>query len=140
MSKFNYYYPVEVRFGDLDTLRHVNNARYLTYYEQARLKYLVVTGIWDGVSFDKMRFVMADAQIAFLVPIHFGQTVNIGVRVSRLGNKSMVIEEQMEDIKTGEVLSTCEIVYVAFDPLAQKSIPLAGDIRHKIKAYEGYVL
>ena len=37
MADFRFYHPIEVRYGDLDPQGHVNNARYLTYLEQARI-------------------------------------------------------------------------------------------------------
>jgi len=44
MAEFNYYHPIEVRYGDLDPQGHVNNARYLTYFEQARINYIAHLG------------------------------------------------------------------------------------------------
>ncbi|NOY99067.1 MAG: acyl-CoA thioesterase, partial [Chloroflexi bacterium] len=39
MSDFHFYHPIVVRYGDLDPQGHLNNARYLTYFEQARIHY-----------------------------------------------------------------------------------------------------
>jgi acyl-CoA thioester hydrolase len=39
MPDFRFNYPIEVRFSDTDAMGHVNNAVYLTYFEQARLAY-----------------------------------------------------------------------------------------------------
>lgn len=36
LALFHYWVPVEVRYADLDTQGHVNNATYLTYFEHAR--------------------------------------------------------------------------------------------------------
>ncbi len=36
---FHYLTPFDVRFRDLDSLGHVNNAVYLTYFEIARIGY-----------------------------------------------------------------------------------------------------
>jgi hypothetical protein len=42
---FRFRRPIEVRFADTDAMRHVNNAKYLTYCESARLRYWTdVTG------------------------------------------------------------------------------------------------
>ena len=37
--------PMEIRFADIDSLGHVNNAAYLTYMEQARLRYVRDVGV-----------------------------------------------------------------------------------------------
>ena len=42
---FIYFKKVEARWGDMDGLRHINNAKYLTFLESARLEYLSTLGI-----------------------------------------------------------------------------------------------
>jgi len=42
MTDFHYYCPIDVRYGDLDPQGHVNNARFLTYFEQAELATLSI--------------------------------------------------------------------------------------------------
>ena len=44
-SDFIYFKKIESRWGDMDGLRHINNAKYLTYFETARLEYLSTLGI-----------------------------------------------------------------------------------------------
>ncbi len=38
MTDFRFFHPVEVRYGDLDPQGHLNNAKYLTFFEQARVR------------------------------------------------------------------------------------------------------
>jgi len=52
MSQFNFYHPIEVRYGDLDPQGHVNNAKQVTYFEQARIAYKIHLGLFAiGQSF-----------------------------------------------------------------------------------------
>ena len=44
MTDFQILPPIEVRYGDLDPQGHVNNAKHLTYFEQARIAYMIS---WD---------------------------------------------------------------------------------------------
>ena len=97
MADFRFYHPIEVRYGDLDPQGHVNNARFLTYLEQARVSYVKHLGLWDGRTFFSIGFILADIHLTFRTPILFGQPVRVGVRVSRLGNKSLTMEYQMEE-------------------------------------------
>ncbi|MBO1436921.1 thioesterase family protein [Meiothermus sp. CFH 77666] len=76
--------PLEVRFSDLDTLKHVNNAVYLTYDEVARGHYLRRA----GATIDSGHFVMARAEVDYIQPILFEQQVEIALRVERVGNSS----------------------------------------------------
>ncbi|MBP6731369.1 MAG: thioesterase family protein, partial [Chitinophagales bacterium] len=38
-AKFRFKMKLDIRWSDMDEMRHVNNAVYLTYFEQARVYY-----------------------------------------------------------------------------------------------------
>lgn len=84
MSSFPIRIPIEVRFGDLDALGHVNNALYLTYDEVGRTHYLRRL----GAKIDGGNFIMAHAEVDYLKPVLMHQTVEIELRVTHVGNKS----------------------------------------------------
>ena len=48
MSDFRFFQPMEVRYGELDLQGHVNNARFVTYLEHARVSCHQDLGLWDG--------------------------------------------------------------------------------------------
>jgi acyl-CoA thioester hydrolase len=136
MPGFRFYHPIEVRYGDLDPQGHVNNARYLTYLEQARIAYIHQLGLWKGGSFLDVGVILADAKIAFKEPIQYGQPVRVGVRVSRLGGKSLTMEYQIEDSGDGRVLATGSSVLVAYDYHQGRSLPLPDDWRRTLAEFE----
>ncbi len=138
MSDFRFYHPVEIRYGDLDPQGHVNNAKHLTYFEQARIAYGIHMGLFTkDQSFMEMGVILADAHITYFEPIYFGQNIKVGVHVTRLGNKSMTWEQTIVDADTSRELARGEIVMVTYDYLAQKTIPIPQDWREKIIQFEG---
>jgi acyl-CoA thioester hydrolase len=137
MAVFHFYHPIQVRYGDLDTQWHVNNARFLTYMEQARFAYLMELGLFDGESFLDLGLIVADAHIAYTKPIRLTDKVRVGVRVSRIGNKSLTFSYQIEEDETGEVSATGETVLVAYDFHTQSSHPVPDAWRERISTYEG---
>jgi acyl-CoA thioester hydrolase len=136
MPSFRYYHPIEVRYGDLDPQGHVNNARYLTYMEQARISYIQQLGLWQGDSFLDVGVILADAQVIFKESIQYGQPLRVGVRVSRLGVKSLTMEYQIEDSGDGRALATGATVLVAYDYRRGRSLPLPDDWRRILTEYE----
>ena len=136
MPVFHFYYPIEVRYGDLDPQGHLNNAKYLTFIEQARINYIKHLGLWDGGSFLNIGIILADVHLTFRSPIHFGQPVRVGVRVSRLGNKSLSMEYRLEDASDGQELARGSTVSVAYDYHHRKPIPLPENWRKTIAAFE----
>ena len=136
MPEFNFYHPIEVRYGDLDPQGHLNNAKYLTFMEQARINFVKHLGLWEGGSFLEIGFILADTHISFKSSIEFGQPVRVGARFSSIGNKSLNMEYQIEDAQTGAVLSTGTSVLVAYDYRRQETIPVPEEWRRVITTYE----
>jgi len=139
MSGFRFYHPIEIRYGDLDPQGHVNNARYLTYMEQARIAYIAHLDLWKGPSFLDIGIILADVHLVFHAPIQFGQHIRVGVRVTRLGNKSFTIEHDIEDTQTGDQLATCEAILVAYDYRQECTIPIPDHWRKTLATFEGLV-
>ncbi len=136
MSKFRFYYPVQVRYSDLDAQWHVNNARFLTLLEEARLHYLLDLGLWDGNSFLDLGVIVADIHITYIAPIKLDEEIKIGMRVARVGNKSITIENEilgsLDDLK-----ARAEVIWVTYDFKEQRSIPVPEKWRKAIQEYEG---
>jgi acyl-CoA thioester hydrolase len=137
MSTFHFYHSMEVRYSDLDPQWHVNNARIVAYLEQARLAYIMKLGLFDGESFLDLKLIVADVHVTYLAPVHPKTKVRVGVRVAKLGNKSMTFEYQLEDGETGHVLTRGDTVMVAYDYHNQKSIPISPEWRQAISQFEG---
>jgi acyl-CoA thioester hydrolase len=136
MPEFNFYHPIEVRYGDLDAQQHVNNAKYLTFMEQARLAYVQHLGLWEGVSFADLGMIVAEIQISYRAPIHFGLPVRVGVRVNRLGNKSILMEYRLENAQDGSPFATATSVQVSYDYRENHSIPVPDKWRREISRFE----
>lgn len=136
MSRFRFYHPIEVRYGDLDPQAHVNNASFLTYMEQARINYIQALGLWDGRTFMDIGIILAEAQVVYRAPIYYGQKVRGGVRVSKLGTKSLTMEYVLEDVESGQCLATGKSVLVTYDYHQACSIPIPDEWRQRIGAFE----
>jgi len=137
MPDFRFYHLIEVRYGDLDPQGHVNNAKFLTYLEQGRVFYFKQLKLWEGGSFLNFGIILADIQITFHKAIQFGDPIRVGVRITRLGNKSMTSEYRLEDGRDESVFATGSSVLVAYDYQAKKSIPIPAQWRKAIMQFEG---
>ncbi len=136
MPEFHFYYPIQVRYGDLDPQWHVNNAHFVTFIEQARFAYLFELGLFDGKHFFDLGLIVADVHVAYLAPILLGQEIRIGVRVARIGGKSLTFEYLVEEEGSGAVLAKAETVMVAYDYHAHASMPVSDAWRAKISQFE----
>jgi len=137
MPAFKSYIPIQVRYGDIDPQWHVNHTRFLTYMEHARMTYMVERGLFDGRSFFDFKLILADLHISYLAPIFALQKVKVGMRVARLGTKSLDIHYQVEDEVGGSVLAKAETIMVMFDYHINASLPVPSLWRERISEFEG---
>jgi acyl-CoA thioester hydrolase len=140
MSNYRFYAPILVRYGDLDPQGHVNNAKYLTYIEQARIQYLRHLGLWRGGSFLEIGVILAEIKLTFHASIQFGQQIQAGVKVTRLGNKSLNMEHSIEETDTGQQLASGSSVLVTYDYQTASSILIPQEWRRIIREFEDWVL
>ena len=138
MTNFHFFLPIEVHYGDLDPQGHVNNAKHLTYFEQARIAYMIELGLFTkDQSFMEIGVILADVHITYHEPIYFGEQIKVGVHISKLGNKSMTWEQNIVDADTGRELAKGEVVMVTYDYRTGKTINIPHEWREKIKQFEG---
>jgi len=137
---FEFTTTVDVRYNDLDTYGHVNNALYGTYIEEARVDYLetVIGGETADITGDgdETGMVVANLQLDFEQPVRLADEVTVGVRVPRLGEKSFPFEYEIRTAD-GNVAATGETTMVAYDRGQDASVPIPESWRESISAFEG---
>jgi acyl-CoA thioester hydrolase len=138
MTQYRFYHPVEVRYGDLDPQGHVNNAKHLTYFEQARIQYLIELGLFTkDQSFMNIGVIIADVHITYFEPIYFGQNIKVGVHTAKIGNKSMTWEQNIVDADSGKELAKGEVIIVTYDYKEEKTISIPQEWKERIIEFEG---
>ncbi|MEM9293540.1 MAG: thioesterase family protein [Acidobacteriota bacterium] len=84
---FRFYCGQDVQWSDMDTLGHVNNARYFTYFESARLLYFQRIGMKEIIT-EGQGPVLANAQCDFHRQLHWPSHLEVGVSCDRLSQRS----------------------------------------------------
>jgi len=137
MEEYHFIYPIQIRYGDIDPQWHVNNARYLTYLDLARIHYWKNLGLWDGESFADLNLVLADIHISYMRSITIRDSIQVRMGISSIGNKSLRFEYFIEPIDRQFIFARADSVNVAYDYRQQKSYPIPQAWRDKISAFEG---
>jgi acyl-CoA thioester hydrolase len=133
-SRFRFTRTMDVRFADMDSMGHVNNAVYLTYFEAARMAYWMhVTGRTDLKDMD---MILARAEVDFRSPLVAPESVEIGVGCASIGRTSFVLEQDMYERKTGRLVAEARKVLVHYDYNLLRPIPIGEDLRRKILAQD----
>lgn len=138
MSGYKFFHPIEIRYGDLDPQGHVNNAKYLTFFEQARGYYLVKLGLFDmQQNFLDIGVIIADIHIKYRSPLYWGVPVKTGARTAKIGNRSLTLEQCVMAETSDQVFADGTVILVAYDYRGHRTIPVPTEWREKISKFEG---
>ena len=112
---------IEIRWRDVDSYLHVNNAVYATYLEEGREEWLGSTLGESGSTWD---YVLARVAIDFRRELRLeDKAVVVSCRLERIGNSSLTLKEQIRT-RSGELAAEAEAVLVARDANSGQSRPL----------------
>ncbi len=121
---------LNVRYRDLDTLGHVNNAVYLSYIEHARVV------MFDEYyrKYGNFHFVIRRVEIDYLKPLYLLDEVEIYAWVSHIGRSSFTIEYEIYNGK-GEICAKAKSVQVAYDPMTKTKTSIDPIFMEYLKRY-----
>jgi acyl-CoA thioester hydrolase len=121
--------PISVRWRDMDSMGHVNNAKYISYLEEARVRWMLTV---PGVSMtDRIAPVVAANNINYKRPLTWPHDIIVELYVDRLGSSSVTIGHRIVDKDDDSLLySDGNVVVVWMDTQTGKSAPLPEAIRN----------
>lgn len=137
MSEFRFHHPISVRFMDIDSQRHVNNAKFFSYIEDARFHYLLELGLFDGRNFDDFYLIVGDSHCRYIQPIEPNTKVIISLGVTAIGTKSITFSSEITGEGSAPLYARAETIMVTYDYHQNKSVPVSDEIRKRISDYEG---
>jgi acyl-CoA thioester hydrolase len=139
-------FEAQVRWSDPDQLGHVNHARYLSFFEDARMMLLAAspTGLpgarhagngWSSLDGSERSTspdrgcIAARVAVDYAAPVEFrpGLTLRIESSVAAIGTTSWTLAQRMFDGDTQ--VAHCECVLVAYSYAERKPRPLEDDER-----------
>ena len=135
LALFRFSYQVQIRFADMDALEHVNNAKYFTYMETARLQYFKAVLGWAGER-SKLGVILARATCDFKLPLVLDDTIKVYARVSRIGQKSFDFEFAIVRDSDNAIAAEGTGVQVAYDYKKLISVDVPDKWREIMTAYE----
>jgi acyl-CoA thioester hydrolase len=131
---FAYRHRLSVRFRDCDAMGHVNNAVYFTYLEQCRLTF------WrelTGAPTPLTRLIIARAECDYRAPAHFGDELEVRLKVGEVGRSSFSLEYEIVHMADDRLIATGKTVMVSYDYEAGKSMELPDATRQLLQQLRG---
>jgi acyl-CoA thioester hydrolase len=92
-----FLYDASVRWSDMDAYGHVNNARFLTLYEEARVAMFFIGARDHGLGSFEEGIVIARHEIDYLRPVDYGEPVRIEMWISEQRAASFTVSYELFD-------------------------------------------
>lgn len=122
-----------VRWDDIDAFGHVNNAKYLTYIQEARFQWAFVQFTDRNETPTIVEMVVAKADIDFISPIYEGgKFVDVDLWVDSIGNSSFTMGFEISS--NGTLFAKAKTVQVMISLETKKSRPLTDVERAFLEA------
>ncbi|HFQ4947486.1 acyl-CoA thioesterase [Vibrio vulnificus] len=127
---------INVAWGEMDALQHINNVVYFRYFETARIEYFNKINLMDEIKRNQIGPVLSETQCQYRIPVTFPDTLLIGSRVSEVGEDRFTMEYQVVSKKMGKVTTTGSATVVMFDFKNQCKTQLPTVLRDAIFSIE----
>jgi acyl-CoA thioester hydrolase len=117
---------VDVRWRDVDALRHVNHAVFLTYLEEGR------DAFYSQILCGDPMYVVVRLEVDLRTEVRLGdRQVRVRVAVERVGTTSLTTRETIL-APSGEVAADARVVTVRWDADHGKPVPFSEDERARL--------
>lgn len=133
--KFKHSIPVQLRFNDADSLGHINNSVYFSFYDLGKSEYFKAVKNSNS-ELKEAGIVIAHVEVDFFAPVFLSDEIEVQTAVEEIGNKSLTLTQRIVEPKTDAVKCICKTVLVSMDFKTQKSTPISDDWRKAISQYE----
>jgi acyl-CoA thioester hydrolase len=129
-TAYPHWEQVQIRWGDMDAMGHINNAVVATYFEQSRIG--LITPLLARFDHPGLNIVLARSTIDFLREFHYPGVADVGTRLARIGAKSFAFDSAI--FLAGVCVATCTATAVFFDTVGRHSVAPPADVRAALAA------
>ncbi|MCP4292062.1 MAG: acyl-CoA thioesterase [bacterium] len=119
---------IKVRGYHCDFYGHVNNARYLEFFEEARWQYLEAgmdLNYWKGRG---LGFVVASVTVNYKRPAGPGMELEILSETTILKGRKGVIHQEVRDLATGKEVANADITFAVIDLNTGRAREMEGEV------------
>lgn len=105
-------FKIQIRFSDCDMLGHVNNAVYVTYFENARVYYLreLLGKDWN---WNQYSMLVKKNEVEYFRPLLLNEDAEIFIKTDYIGNKSFTVSYELK--VNEQVYTSGKTVLVCYD-------------------------
>ncbi|TWI70725.1 thioesterase-3 [Desulfobotulus alkaliphilus] len=125
---------IRIRGYHTDIYGHVNNARYLEFFEEGRWRifedFLDLKGWFErGLS-----FFVVNINVSYIRSVEVNETIEIRSGMLKYGNKSAVLRQRIFLEGSDILCAQADVTFVTISKeMGQKTLPMEGEIRQRLE-------
>lgn len=127
-SDYPHFQPINTRWHDNDIYGHVNNVVYYSYFDSAVNAYLIAVGGLDIHHGEVVGFVVSSS-CDYFSAIAFPETIEVGMRVAKLGNSSVNYELAIFKVGEQNACAAGRFVHVFVERASKRPVPIPPTLR-----------
>ncbi len=132
---YHHTHPIQIRFNDIDMLGHTTNSVYMQYFDLGRLHYFTDV-LKERMDWQDEGLILVSININYLAQTKLYDELEVSTKVTRLGNKSLEIHQQIYNKTTNEVAAEGKSTMVGYSGSIRQSIPVPTRWRERFANFE----
>jgi len=136
LSEFSFITQMNIEWGDMDALQHVNNVEYFKYFQKARIAYFEKNSSEDLFVESRISTILASTECKFIYPLKYPDTISIGVRVDSMADQYFTMKYAVISHKNQKLVAIggAKVVMFDYDKNMKASVP--QEVKKQILNFE----
>lgn len=140
MEKFLAQYPINttinVAWGEMDALQHVNNVVYFRYFETARIDFFNQINLLEDLQKTAIGPVISENQARYKRPVTFPDTLTVGVSISDINDDRFMMHYHVFSQTQQAVTTIGSSQVVMFNFKTGQKAQLTPQLLDALKTYQ----
>lgn len=116
---------IQIRWADIDQLKHVYNGQYQHYYDTAKTEYFQkVLSLGSSWSILGEGVITAQTLNNYYIPIELDDKIEIRTVMKEIGNKSLKLFQEIVNLENGVIHSDSTSVLVGYNPIEKSTFEI----------------
>ena len=132
LNDFTFVVNLNIEWGDMDALQHVNNIEYFKYFQVARIAYFEKINSDSVFGETPIPLILASTQCKFIYPLTYPDIISVGVRVDAMADQYFTMKYDVVSHQHQRLVAIGDAKVVMFDYVNNKKTSIPDEIRKTI--------
>lgn len=129
-----YKTPIQIRFNDIDQMGHINNAVIMEYFDLGKSNFFTAAGLPPEQN--DFTIIVVHVEVDFHKQILFHDSIAVETHISRYGNKSLEVMQQVVDQNTGDAYATCKTIMSGYCRSTHSSAIIPETVKEQLRSFD----